>query len=52
MKLTSPEQYKSYKGEVQIIVRDRAGNIVDTHSEKNAIKIFAKEMLAHRLSFK
>jgi hypothetical protein len=51
MKLTSPEQYKSYKGEVQIIVRDRAGNIVDTHSEKNAIKIFAKEMLAHRMHY-
>ena len=45
-----PEQVKDFKGEVQIIVKDRAGRIVDVRNENNLVKIFAKEMLAHCLA--
>jgi hypothetical protein len=36
-------------GIVEFIIKDKNGNILDHRIEKNIIKIFAKEMLAHRL---
>ncbi len=39
-----------YKGEIEIIVKDRNGNTVYTHREPNIVKIFAKEMLAKRIA--
>lgn len=38
-----------FKGEVEIEYRDRLGNVLHSHREPNLIKIFAKEILAHRL---
>lgn len=40
---------RSYKGEVEIEVRDRNGRVIQSHREPNIVKIFAKEILAHRL---
>jgi hypothetical protein len=40
---------KSYQGEIEFEIRDRKGRVVSTHREKNIVKIFAKEILAHRL---
>lgn len=45
-----PEPYKTYEGEVQITIRDKFGRIVDVRREHNLIKVFAKEILAHRLA--
>lgn len=41
--------YKSYRGEIEFIYRDRHGRVVKTHIEPNIVKIFAKEILSHRL---
>ena len=41
--------YKEYHGVIEFIFKDRNGRIIGTHSEPNIVKIFAKEMLAHRL---
>lgn len=59
-KLTLPEAYgltrtvrgieKSYKGELEFLVRDRNGNVLNHFREQNIIKIFAKEILSHRLA--
>jgi len=45
------EQYtpKNYRGEVEIIVKDKYGRTIQQVREKNIIKIFAKEILSHRL---
>jgi hypothetical protein len=62
MKITLPEQYgsrrtrsgivKTYKGEVEIEVRSAAtGQVVERRRESNLIKIFAKEILAHRIPY-
>jgi len=40
---------KPARGEVEFIIKDRNGNIIDRHIEPNLVKIFAKEMLAHQL---
>lgn len=48
---TSKGFEKSYKGEVEIIIKDRHGRVIDSHREPNLIKIFAKEILAHRLPY-
>jgi hypothetical protein len=37
------------KGIIEIIIRDKRGNVVEHYFEPNIVKIFAKEMLAHRL---
>lgn len=60
MKLTLQEQYgmqrtksgftRTYQGEVEIIVKDRSGRIINQYREPNLVKIFAKEILAHRLA--
>jgi len=46
-----PESYATFKGEIEIEVRDRTGNVIDRRREPNLIKIFAKEMLAHTLPY-
>lgn len=40
-----------YKGEIEFIIKDRNGVVVGRHSEPNIVKIFAKEILAHRMAF-
>jgi len=40
---------KAVEGVIEFIIKDRRGNVVDRIIERNIIKIFAKEMLAHRL---
>jgi len=42
---------KTYDGEVEIEVRDLRGNIHERRRERNIVKIFAKEILAHRLPY-
>ncbi len=39
-----------YKGEIEIIVKDKFGREIQTFREPNLIKIFSKEMLAHRIA--
>jgi hypothetical protein len=54
--LTLTEQYghngrnRDYRGEVELIVRDRAGRVIQHTIEKNIVKIFAKELLSHSLA--
>ena len=40
---------RSFKGEIEIEIRDRNGRILNRHREPNIVKIFAKEILSHRL---
>lgn len=40
---------KGAKGVLEIIIKDRKGNVVRRYFEPNIVKIFAKEILAHRL---
>lgn len=57
--LTIPESYgirrtahgyvTAVEGEVEIEIRDLRGNIVERHRQHNQVKIFAKEILSHRL---
>jgi hypothetical protein len=61
-KINLPEQYgynkdrrgfhRSYDGEVEIEVRDAngRGTIIERRREHNIVKIFAKEILSHRLA--
>ncbi len=42
---------RSYHGEVEIEVRDARGNVHESRREKNLIKIFAKEIMAHRVPY-
>src|ERR1700677_1167512 len=56
-----PEQYglrrtqkglvKSYDGEVEIIFKDRNGRVLSSQREMNIIKLFGKEIFAHRLPY-
>jgi len=48
-KLNLNENYKEYKGEIEFIYKDKLGNVVKRHVEPNIVKIFAKEILAHRM---
>jgi hypothetical protein len=41
---------KSYKGEVEFIIRDKHGRVLQQIREPNIIKIDAKEILPHRLA--
>ena len=47
----SGEGKKGYgtRGVLEFIIKDRNGNIIDHIIEENIVKIFAKEMLAHKL---
>lgn len=40
-----------YKGEIEFIFKDRNGMVVGRHVEPNIVKIFAKEILSHRMAF-
>ena len=52
MRFTLDEKLKGeMKGEIEIEVRDRNGRVTHRHREPNLIKIFAKEMLSHRLPY-
>lgn len=37
------------EGIIEFIIKDRKGNVIDRITERNVVKIFAKEMLSHRL---
>lgn len=50
-KIVLPENYSTFKGEFEVEVRNRYGQVVHRHREPNLIKIFAKEMLAHTLPY-
>jgi len=39
------------RGEIEFIIKDRYGRIVSRHVEHNIVKIFAKEILAHRMPY-
>jgi hypothetical protein len=43
--------YYYARGEIEFIIKDRNGNVVGHHREPNIIKIFAKEILAHRAGY-
>lgn len=46
----SPDMPKrGARGVIEFIIKDRRGNIIERRIEKNIVKIFAKEMLSHRL---
>jgi len=51
LNLSEKMPYKEYKGEIEIIVKDRSGNVIDRIVEPNIVKIFAKECLAHTLPY-
>jgi hypothetical protein len=48
-KLKFTENYKEYRGEIEFIFKDRLGNVVNRYVEPNIVKIFAKEILSHRM---
>ena len=43
--------WRTYDGEVEIEIQDLRGNVHKRIREKNIIKIFAKEILSHRLPY-
>lgn len=43
------DNYKEYKGEIEFIIKDRNGNTIDTIIEPNIVKIYAKEIISHRI---
>lgn len=45
----TPTPNKGAKGVLEFIIKDKKGNVVKRWYEPNIVKIFAKEMLAHRL---
>jgi hypothetical protein len=40
---------KGARGIIEFIIKDRNGNVINRYFEPNIVKIFAKEMLSHRL---
>lgn len=44
------DQSRSYSGELEIIIKDIHGNIIEQRREPNIVKIFAKELISHRLA--
>lgn len=50
-KVNIADKYQNFRGEIEIIVRDkRLGRVVHRQIEPNIVKIFAKEMLAKRIA--
>ncbi len=47
LSLSSNYHSKKYRGEIEFIVKDRNGNVIDVIREPNIVKIFAKEILSH-----
>jgi|10_taG_2_1085330.scaffolds.fasta_scaffold00071_14 hypothetical protein len=56
-KLNLTERYgqtkglREYQGELEFEIRDRHGRVIEQIREPNIIKIFAKEILSHRLPY-
>lgn len=40
-----------YQGEIEFIIKDKHGRVIDSIRQPNIVKIFAKEMLSHRLPY-
>lgn len=40
---------QTYNGEIEFIIKDRNGNIINNIRQPNIVKIFAKEILSHRI---
>lgn len=51
--LTNSENLKGEyaRGEIEFIFRDKNGQILERRIEKNLVKIFAKEILSHRMPY-
>jgi hypothetical protein len=39
------------RGELEFIIKDRHGRVIDVITSKNIVKIFAKEIISHRIPF-
>lgn len=48
---TPQGKVRSYNGELEFEIRDRRGRTLQKWREPNLIKIFAKEILAHRIAY-
>lgn len=44
-------KFHTYNGEIEFIIKDKHGRIINTIYQPNIIKIFAKEMISHRLPY-
>lgn len=49
--ITLEERFNHFWGEIEVEYRDRNGVPLHSYREKNLIKIFAKEIFAHRLPY-
>lgn len=49
MHLNDINNVKEYQGEVEFIIKDKFGRVIESIRQSNIIKIFAKEILSHRL---
>jgi hypothetical protein len=47
--IAGEEVQKTYKGVIEFELRDRAGRLIRRWCEPNIVKIFAKEILSHRM---
>ena len=45
------EKFATFKGEIELEIRDKFGRLIRRHREPNLIKVFAKEMLSHSLPY-
>ena len=44
------ENFQQYKGELEFIIKDIHGRVIETIKQPNIVKIFAKEILSHRIA--
>ena len=52
MKFALNEKVGQYaRGELEFIIKDRHGRVIETICQKNIVKIFAKEIISHRIPF-
>jgi len=52
MKFTLKERISDYAaGEIEILIKDRHGRVIRAIRERNIVKIFAKEIISHRIPF-
>jgi hypothetical protein len=51
MRYTAKENVnaKSFNGSIEFVIRDRSGRVLKQWTEENIVKIFAKEILSHRM---
>jgi len=47
----SDNLYRYARGELEFIIKDRNGNVVDVIRDTNIVKIFAKEIISHRIPY-